>query len=178
MGTLATTAANENAAPTPKQIIANLLEQNQNAIADSLPEGMDAKRFRRLLLTATTTNPKLLTRPVHVPARVLSAAGLEPNDPRELGGSCRSTTAGTATAWSLTSASDGGACAACVQRGRRPSCPSQCSRRQVPRPAAPPKTSTSRTRRPTGSGKPISSSPCTRSDARVHQVGRAVPRAG
>lgn len=73
--------------PSPKAVIANLLDKNKNAIGLSLPRGMDADRFSRLLLTAANTNPDLFTcEPTSFLAAGVAAAqlGLEPNDARGL----------------------------------------------------------------------------------------------
>lgn len=79
--------SNTPAKVSPKQAMSQLLEQNKGAIANSLPKGMTADRFSRLLLTAANTNPALLdcTPQSFLAAGVLSAQlGLEPNDARGL----------------------------------------------------------------------------------------------
>ena len=72
---------------SPKQAIANILDSQRGAIALSLPSGMNADRFGRLLLTAANTNPDLFKcEPRSFLAAGVAAAqlGLEPNDARGL----------------------------------------------------------------------------------------------
>lgn len=72
---------------TPKQAIAHAIDANKAAIGLSLPSGMNADRFGRLLLTAANTNPELLKcDPRSFLAAGVAAAqlGLEPNDARGL----------------------------------------------------------------------------------------------
>jgi recombination protein RecT len=80
-------ALSTTAAPTPKQVLTRIVEQNKGAIGASLPTGMSVDRFARLLLTAANTNPDLLAcEPRSFLAAGVTAAqlGLEPNDPRGL----------------------------------------------------------------------------------------------
>ena len=83
-------AADAAAAPatvSPKALIADLLERNKSAIGLSLPRGMSADRFKRLLMTAANTNPSLLAcDPLSFLAAGVASAqlGLEPNDARGL----------------------------------------------------------------------------------------------
>ena len=75
------------AKPTPRQVLANLLDQNKAAVGASLPSGYSQERFVRLLLTAANTNPDLFTcDPRSFLAAGVGAAqlGLEPNDARGL----------------------------------------------------------------------------------------------
>lgn len=75
------------AQPSPKMVLANLLEKNKTAFGASLPTGMSVDRFQRLLLTAVNVNPGLLAcTPQSFLAAGVTAAqlGLEPNDPRGL----------------------------------------------------------------------------------------------
>lgn len=90
MGDIATTTearANAPARVSPKAAVRDLVDRNISAIGDSLPSGMDAKRFGRLLLTAANTNPALFKcDPTSFLAAGVGAAqlGLEPNDARGL----------------------------------------------------------------------------------------------
>ena len=73
--------------PSPKAVLHKIVTDNHSAIGASLPAGMDADRFTRLLLTAANTNPELLScdPKSFLAAGVTSAQlGLEPNDPRGL----------------------------------------------------------------------------------------------
>lgn len=85
-----TKAAEQAATPaqvTPKAYLAEALEKNKAAIGMSLPRGMSADRFKRLLLTNATTTPKLLACDVRsfIAAAVGAAQlGLEPGDARGL----------------------------------------------------------------------------------------------
>lgn len=72
---------------SPKAAITHILDANKTAIALSLPSGMNAERFGRLLLTAANTNPALFEcDPRSFLAAGVAAAqlGLEPNDARGL----------------------------------------------------------------------------------------------
>jgi len=82
-----TQASNLPARTTPKAVLTKVVNDNIGAIGASLPAGMDADRFGRLLLTAANTNPELLScEPKSFLAAGVMAAqlGLEPNDPRGL----------------------------------------------------------------------------------------------
>lgn len=75
------------ATTSPKATIRHMLDQQKDAIAMSLPSGMDADRFARLLLTAANTNPRLFgCDPTSFLAAGVACAqlGLEPNDSRGL----------------------------------------------------------------------------------------------
>lgn len=79
--------ANLPAQVTRTDAIAQIVERHQATIAASLPIGWRADRFSRLLLTASSTSPKLLEcDPRSFLAAGVTAAqlGLEPNDPRGL----------------------------------------------------------------------------------------------
>lgn len=75
------------AAPSPREVIRGLLDQNKSAIGMSLPAGMDVDRFSRLLLTAANTNPELFDcdpRSFLAAGVACAQLGLEPNDARGL----------------------------------------------------------------------------------------------
>lgn len=90
MGAISTAVEQVNAAPakvSPRATVASMLERNKGALADSLPSGFNADRFKRLLLTAANTNPALFEcDPTSFLAAGVAAAqlGLEPNDARGL----------------------------------------------------------------------------------------------
>lgn len=72
---------------SPKTVIRDLLDENKQAIGLSLPSGMDADRFARLLLTAANTNPDLFKcdpRSFLAAGVACAQLGLEPNDARGL----------------------------------------------------------------------------------------------
>lgn len=72
---------------TNRQHFADVINKNLQGIGLSLPNGMDASRFGRLLLTAANTNPDLFKCDVRsfIAAGVGCAQlGLEPNDSRGL----------------------------------------------------------------------------------------------
>lgn len=85
-----TKAAEKNAQPAQvsrRQVLRDLLEQNQAAVSLSLPASMDADRFRRLLLTAANSSPQLMEcdpRSFLAAGVACAQLGLEPNDPRGL----------------------------------------------------------------------------------------------
>lgn len=79
-------AATENRGKSAGQYLAEQVELNKPAIAASLPSGMTAERFARLLLTAAKVNPDLLAcDPISFIAAGVQCAtlGLEPNDARQ-----------------------------------------------------------------------------------------------
>jgi recombination protein RecT len=80
-------AAAVPAVVTRTDAIAQIVTKNRHVIAASLPSGMSEERFGRLLLTASATNPALMScDPRSFLAAGVTAAqlGLEPNDPRGL----------------------------------------------------------------------------------------------
>lgn len=90
MGAISNTVDAVDTAPAEvsrKAHLTDLLERNKQAIGLSLPRGMNADRFKRLLLTAANTNPMLLAcdQLSFLAAGVAAAQlGLEPNDARGL----------------------------------------------------------------------------------------------
>lgn len=75
------------AAPTPKEVLRDLISRNIEAVGLSLPLGYDAQRFGRLLLTAANTNPELFEcdpRSFLAAGVACAQLGLEPNDARGL----------------------------------------------------------------------------------------------
>lgn len=71
--------------PSPRKVLADLLERNRNALRLSLPKAMDEDRFARLLLTAANTNPALFDcdpRSFLAAGVACAQLGLEPNDAR------------------------------------------------------------------------------------------------
>lgn len=84
-GAVATTEGNRGS--LAKTTLRTMIEKNRGALDMSLPRGMDADRFARLLLTAANTNPKLFEcDPTSFLAAGVQCAqlGLEPNDARGL----------------------------------------------------------------------------------------------
>jgi len=80
-------AAAAPATVSRRAVVRDLVDKNKGAIGTSLPRGMDADRFSRLLLTAANTNPALFDcDPTSFLAAGVAAAqlGLEPNDARGL----------------------------------------------------------------------------------------------
>ena len=75
------------AAVTRDDAIAQIVTRHRETLAASLPSGMNAERFGRRLLTASSVNPALMNcDPRSFLAAGVTAAqlGLEPNDPRGL----------------------------------------------------------------------------------------------
>lgn len=73
--------------PSPREQLRGIIDRNRDAVGASLPSGMNADRFSRLLLTAANTNPALFDcDPRSFLAAGVAAAqlGLEPNDARGL----------------------------------------------------------------------------------------------
>lgn len=72
---------------TRTDAIAQMVQAHRNTLAASLPSGMDADRFGRLLLTASSMNPDLFkcdARSFLAAGVTAAQLGLEPNDPRGL----------------------------------------------------------------------------------------------
>jgi recombination protein RecT len=72
---------------TNRDVIRGLVERHKGAIGASLPSGMSAERFGRLLLTAANTNPDLFDcdpRSFLAAGVACAQLGLEPNDARGL----------------------------------------------------------------------------------------------
>lgn len=86
-GQITQAVATRDATPSPRQVLADLLDKNRGAIGLSLPNAMDEDRFRRLLLTAANTTPALFDcdpRSFLAAGVACAQMGLEPNDPRGL----------------------------------------------------------------------------------------------
>jgi recombination protein RecT len=86
-GQITKAVATRDTAPSPRAVLADLLDKNRTAIGLSLPNAMDEDRFRRLLLTAANTTPALFEcdpRSFLAAGVACAQLGLEPNDPRGL----------------------------------------------------------------------------------------------